>query len=287
MEEIAGIKYSRPTVYLLADNGIGQSEFAARTCYDSFEQSENEGVKIVNQNLENLADCDRQGLLYDVNDSKLLEDLSFVHFHHSVIEHSVVTFFIKGTSRGVLQELARHRIASYSVKSTRYTLDELMYNFIVSYYIENNQETFIKRSLALDLFVTMDEEYNKIELEGIYSKLSLQAGLIGMDEMLALIIPKANIDAFKDSMKAEEAFAVLKSKKKRNVGDKFKHVITDNFKTDLTMTVNLRSLRNFFDLRLSGAAWFQIQWLSQEMKKETPEKYLKLIFKKFKKESED
>ena len=37
----------------------------------------------------------------------------------------VFTFKITYSSRACLQELARHRIASYSVKSTRYTLKEL------------------------------------------------------------------------------------------------------------------------------------------------------------------
>jgi len=45
--------------------------------------------------------------------------------HESVIEHIVFSFDIDGLSRAALQELARHRIASLSVKSTRYTLKEL------------------------------------------------------------------------------------------------------------------------------------------------------------------
>ena len=45
--------------------------------------------------------------------------------HESVIEHIVYTFKIEGFSRAVLQELARHRIASPSVRSTRYTLKKL------------------------------------------------------------------------------------------------------------------------------------------------------------------
>lgn len=45
--------------------------------------------------------------------------------HTSTIEHLVYTFDIEGISRACLQELVRHRIASYSVKSTRYTLREL------------------------------------------------------------------------------------------------------------------------------------------------------------------
>ena len=45
--------------------------------------------------------------------------------HASTIEHLVYSFDIDGVSRALLQELARHRIASYTVKSTRYTLKEL------------------------------------------------------------------------------------------------------------------------------------------------------------------
>ena len=45
--------------------------------------------------------------------------------HASTAEHLSYNFNIKGVSRALLQELARHRIASYSVKSTRYTLKEL------------------------------------------------------------------------------------------------------------------------------------------------------------------
>ena len=50
----------------------------------------------------------------------------------------------------------------------------------------------------------------------------------------------------------------------------------------MVVTFNIRSLKNYFDLRDSGAAWFQIQWLAQGMKDATPKKYLKLIDKKFK-----
>lgn len=46
--------------------------------------------------------------------------------HESVIEHVYYTFHVDGLSRAALQELARHRLASYSVKSTRYTLKKLL-----------------------------------------------------------------------------------------------------------------------------------------------------------------
>lgn len=75
---------------------------ATRTCYDSMSKSDSLGDKDL-------------ALLKKIIDSK----------HESVLEHLVFTFKIEGISRACLQELARHRIASYSVKSTRYTLKEL------------------------------------------------------------------------------------------------------------------------------------------------------------------
>lgn len=73
---------------------------AIRTCYNS--QSDNMGCK----------------------DTKLLESI-IKNKHLSTIEHLYMTFEITGISRACLQELVRHRIASYSVRSTRYTLREL------------------------------------------------------------------------------------------------------------------------------------------------------------------
>ena len=45
--------------------------------------------------------------------------------HSSTIEHITYNFDIDGISRALLQELARHRMANLSVKSSRYTLKEL------------------------------------------------------------------------------------------------------------------------------------------------------------------
>ena len=41
--------------------------------------------------------------------------------HESVIEHAVFTFCVTGVSRVLLAQLTRHRLASFSVQSQRYT----------------------------------------------------------------------------------------------------------------------------------------------------------------------
>ena len=48
--------------------------------------------------------------------------------HASTIEHLTYSFDIDGISRACLQELARHRIASYTVKSSRYVLAKELKN---------------------------------------------------------------------------------------------------------------------------------------------------------------
>ena len=54
-------------------------------------------------------------------DRELIDRVGNKHKHSSTLEHLVYTFDIEGVSRALLQELARHRMASLSVKSTRCT----------------------------------------------------------------------------------------------------------------------------------------------------------------------
>jgi len=42
--------------------------------------------------------------------------------HQSIIEHCTVNYNIEGISRALLQEVARHRMSSFSVESSRYVL---------------------------------------------------------------------------------------------------------------------------------------------------------------------
>lgn len=58
-------------------------------------------------------------------DRGFLDRILNKHKHGSVAEHLNYNFSIDGISRACLQELARHRHTSLSVKSSRYTLKEL------------------------------------------------------------------------------------------------------------------------------------------------------------------
>jgi len=61
------------------------------------------------------------------NDKKLVKKV-IESRHESTLEHAVYTFWIEKITRGLLQELVRHRIASYSVQSSRYVLKKLVKN---------------------------------------------------------------------------------------------------------------------------------------------------------------
>ena len=58
-------------------------------------------------------------------DRALIDRVGNKNNHSSTLEHLSYSYDIEGISRACLQELSRHRMASLSVKSTRYTLNEL------------------------------------------------------------------------------------------------------------------------------------------------------------------
>ena len=280
-ETVAGIEYQKPKVILLNETGITSAEIAARTCYDSFANSEDEFVRNFPANFED------PDLLHtsehEMEESGLLHDLAWTYHHHSILEHASLTYYISGTSRGVLQEHARHRIQAISVRSTRYTMSDILYAFIASQRDPNPKSWFIQKVTEFDMFVVTGQE-QMLEASHMYEKLLHQQIKLGSLAFLNLCLSKSNLETYNsiNSSSASLVFETLQQgKTKRNVGDSFKWLVTDNWKVDLVVTFNLRSLKNYFDLRDSGAAWFQIQWLAEEMKKVTPVKYLKLIDKEY------
>ncbi len=275
MEKMYGIEYSKPEVVLLQDTGIGVAEAAARTCYDSFENSENKVIQNIEHTLPSAEMCDE---INAIDDSALLDDLAWTYFHHSILEHANLSFLVRGTSRGVLQEHARHRIQAISVRSTRYTMSSVINAFVASQH-GGDREFFIDTLMSFDMFVTTNKDYNRLEIGAIYDKLEYQSKVV--DDFNSISVAKSSIPLITElEGDAQKLFDALQSgKKKRNVGDAFKHIISDNVKVDMVVTFNLRSLKNYFTLRESGAAFFQIRWLAQEMMRVTPSKYLDLIIK--------
>lgn len=90
-------------VTLLHNTPLVVCSSAIRTCWASHDRSDDGGEK----------------------DKELIDRVGNKFKHSSTLEHLNYNFFIEGISRALLQELARHRMSSFSVKSTRYTLKEL------------------------------------------------------------------------------------------------------------------------------------------------------------------
>jgi len=181
---------------------------AIRTCWQSFDKSDNGGEK----------------------DRELIDRVGNKFKHASTLEHLVYTFYIQGISRALLQELARHRIASLSVKSTRYTLKELK---LEERFVSGNFERAQKYLVLTG--VEMVDNMSIAALENL--RLVLKEGISN---------------------------------------DKAKYCLPESYKTELTWTINARSLQNFINLRSSKSALWEIQNLAQELYKNLPDdhKYL-------------
>lgn len=114
-------------VTLLHNTPLYIAAHGARTCWDSGDKSDTKLCQL--QASQEAILEDNYGFNSDnvigPNDAALIERVGNKFKHQSVLEHVSYNFYIEGVSRALLQELARHRIASYSVKSTRYTLKEL------------------------------------------------------------------------------------------------------------------------------------------------------------------
>lgn len=145
--------------------------------------------------------------------------------HESVLEHVNFTFFVEGLSRACLQELARHRHISLSVKSTRWALKRD--------YKGRMQSSFEKLADA-----TLNIPANQ--------KLTDKNSKAGVGLALAV----ANLlDAVDDAVEA--GFP----------NDYIKYHLPECFTTDLVLTVNARELRHIFKLRAAPNALLEFNEL--------------------------
>jgi len=178
---------------------------AIRTCWQSFDKSDN-GGKV---------------------DRALIDRVGNKFKHASTLEHIVYNFYIAGISRALLQELARHRMASLSVKSTRYTLKELKEE--LSFSIDNKERA---------------------------EKYLVMTGVEMVDEM---------------SIRALENLRTVLVAGISN--DRAKYCLPESYKTELSWTINARSLQNFISLRSDKAALWEIRDLANMVYATLPEEH--------------
>lgn len=190
-------------VTLMHNTPLPICSHAVRTCWQSFGRSDDGGPK----------------------DRALINKVGNEFKHSSTLEHLNYTFYIEGISRALLQELARHRIASLSVKSTRYTLKELA-------------------------------EVDDIE-----------PGDMGAVSAFCVLTDNDRVDVC-----IGQALANLQMLIKSGIkNDVAKFALPDAYKTELTWTINARSLQNFLELRTSKAAMWEIRRLAYGVYDALPE----------------
>lgn len=158
--------------------------------------------------------------------------------HESPMEHAYFTFAIEGISRACSHQLVRHRIASYSQKSQRY-VNENGFEFITPPEIQAVPE-------ANDEFQKQMNEVAKCY------------------EKIADILTKHHTADF-IAQGFSEKEAASKARKKANEDARF--VLPNACETKIVVTMNVRSLFNFFKHRCCNRAQWEIRQLAIEMYK--------------------
>ncbi len=158
--------------------------------------------------------------------------------HTSPIEHANFTFAIEGVSRALLAQITRHRIASFSVQSQRYVrLDDFSYVTPPSVLNDDAGKDAFDSAIK-----QQTEQYKRIAAvlkEGHISRLMKE----GDDEKTAT--RKAEKMAIEDA----------------------RFILPNACDTKMIVTMNARSLHNFFAHRCCNRAQWEIRQLADEMLK--------------------
>lgn len=176
--------------------------------------------------------------------------------HTSTLEHVSFTFRVV-TSRDVLQEIVRHRIASYSVESSRY----------VNYGNNKKGLTFIRPA-----WVSQDQLDKAISL---LDTLGSSKVLYAVNDPVITNDIKAICNWYMDLQQAEFSYNFKLGKDWKPQQARIS--LPGCTKTEIVMTMNIRSLLNFLQLRTSPQAHPDIQVVAKSMQQILQEKW-PLIF---------
>ena len=177
-------------------------------------------------------------LLYGLTPEKtaaFLQRLSDVG-HASPIEHASFTFGIEGVSRTFLAQVTRHRIGSFSVQSQRYVRLE-DFRYVIPPEIEA-----IPEAKAQFIDAMNDDARRYLELvKSLEDAHTARLVAEGMDEKSA------------------------RSKAGKQANEDARFVLPNACETKMVMTMNCRSLINFFNLRCCNRAQWEIRAVADEM----------------------
>lgn len=158
--------------------------------------------------------------------------------HESVIEHINLTFRVEGISRALLQELARHRHISLSVRSTRYTLTKEL---------EGDKRNEAMSEEIGNILLTAASKYGPDAVEKLQDA--------APEEITSLFLMK------------------LRGKGVPRYTDLMKYFLPEFFPTSLVMTANARALRHIFKVRSAPEALHEFRCLTKALYDAIPEDY--------------
>lgn len=156
--------------------------------------------------------------------------------HESPIEHASFTFGIEGVSRSLLAQITRHRIASYSVQSQRY-VREAQFEYVLPPEIEAIPEA--------------KEEYLR----------AMQEDQEHYEHLTALLKEKHRKELIAAGEDPEKA---AKKAEKMAIEDA-RFVLPNACTTKMVVTMNARSLQNFFAHRCCSRAQWEIREVATQM----------------------
>lgn len=156
--------------------------------------------------------------------------------HASPIEHVSFTFAIEGVSRSLLAQITRHRIASYSVKSQRY-VQEGCFAYIIPPEIEAIPE-------AKKIYMQTMENDQK-----------------AYDQLTDILKKKHTDDFLAQGMELKNA----EKKAEKAAIEDARFVLPNACETKMVVTMNARSLMNFFAHRCCMRAQWEIRELADKM----------------------
>ncbi len=156
--------------------------------------------------------------------------------HQSPIEHAYFTFGIEGVSRSLLAQLTRHRIASYSVQSQRYVK-------------ENAFEYVVPPEIAA--IPEAAEEFRK----------AMEEDQAHYEKLTAILKEKHRKRLIEQGMSPA---AAARAAEKQAIEDA-RFVLPNACTTKIMMTMNARSLMNFFRIRCCNRAQWEIRELAEKM----------------------
>ncbi|MBQ9414655.1 MAG: FAD-dependent thymidylate synthase [Clostridia bacterium] len=156
--------------------------------------------------------------------------------HESPVEHVTFTFGIEGISRSCSHQLVRHRIASYSQKSQRY-VSERQFEYITPPAIAEDGEALAYYDKTME------------EISGAYNA-------------LADLLEKRHYQDLLASGKDEKEAA--KAARKMAIEDA-RFVLPNACETKIIVTMNARTLLNFFHHRCCSRAQWEIRAVADEM----------------------